>query len=112
MVDDLSDAAETLAAMIRLNGYSVRTAGDGLEALKLVEALQPDCVICDVIMPELNGAELCVRLRERYGDAIVLIGITGFAAGDPRVAHMFAVVDHYFMKPLEPEMLNKVLPPL
>jgi DNA-binding response OmpR family regulator len=112
VVDDARDVAEMLAVTLTLDGYAVRVAHDALEAIAVIEAQRPHCVLLDVDMPGIDGAELSRRLRERYGDDIVLIAITGRDNQDQRVADTFARVDHYLRKPVEPTMLRKLLPPL
>ena len=110
VVDDDRDGADMLAELLRMNGYVVDVAYGGLEALSQVEARQPHCVLLDVGMPGMDGGELTRRLRERYGDDIVLVAITGRASDDTRVAPTFAMVDHYLQKPVEPAKLRKLLP--
>ena len=111
VVDDMPDAADTLACLLELNGYTVRVAHDGLQALKLIEEWPPVCVILDIDMPGLNGQELSTRLRQRYGDDIVLIAVTGWDKDDPRVAGTFTIVDHYLRKPVDPEVFRNIVPP-
>ncbi len=111
VVDDMPDAADTLACLLELNGYTVRVAHDGLEALKLIEGWPPVCVILDIDMPGLNGLELSTRLRERYADDIVLIAVTGWDKDDPRVARTYDIVDHYLRKPVDPEVFRNLVPP-
>ncbi|CAN5919558.1 hypothetical protein BH11PSE8_BH11PSE8_28250 [soil metagenome] len=112
VVDDVADSAQTMAVLLRLNGYEVRIAVSGLDALKQVEATVPHCVIFDVVMPGLDGNEFCALMRERYGDEIVLIAVSGAAPSDARVRESFALADHYFTKPVSLEMLSRVLKPL
>ena len=112
VVDDMEDSAQTMAVLLRLNGYDVRTASSGLDALALVEDAAPQCMIFDVLMPGLDGNELCARIRARYGDDIILIAVSGAAPGDPRVRESFGLADHYFTKPIGLEMLSRVLRPL
>lgn len=112
VVDDAKDSAETMAALLRLNRYEVWTAGNGAEALVLIEKHKPHCVLFDVVMPGLGGDELCTRLRSRYGDDIVLIAMSGYSRGDPRVSASFSLADHYFTKPVDPHALAKLLRPL
>lgn len=111
VVDDMPDAADTLACLLELNGYTVRVANDGLQALKLIEEWPPVCVILDIDMPGLNGLELSTRLRQRYGDDIVLIAVTGWDKDDPRVAGTFTIVDHYLRKPVDPDVFRNIVPP-
>ena len=112
VVDDVVDSAETLAAMLRPDGYTVFTALGAEEALRLIDRERPHCVLYDVVMPGIGGDALSVRLRERYGDDIVLIAMTGHDEDDARVARTFSLADHYLRKPVHPDSLRKVLPPV
>ena len=112
VVDDVADAAETLAAALTLDGYKVWTASDGAAALALIETHQPHCVLLDIGMPGMDGNALTRALRERYGDDIVLIAVTGREHDDEGVSDTFARVDHYLKKPVDPDRLRKLLPPV
>ena len=112
VVDDDHDVAEVLAEILKSNGYEVRVAHDGLVALTLIEAYRPHCVVLDVNLPGLDGGELAKRLRERYGDDLILIAVTGWGESDERVSTAFGRVDHYLQKPVDAQMLSKVLPPV
>jgi DNA-binding response OmpR family regulator len=112
VVDDVVDAAEALAAALELSGYKVWIATSGRQALALIEERRPHCVLLDVAMPGMDGLELSQQLRQRYGDDIVLIAVTGREKDDERVSGTFASVDHYLQKPVDPDVLKKLLPPL
>ncbi len=112
VVDDSKDSADTLAALLRLTGYEVWTATSSNDALELIATRRPHCVFFDVIMPGIGGDELCRRLRAEYGDDIVLVAVTGWTEGDPRVDTSFSLADHFFTKPIDPAALAKVLHPL
>ena len=112
VIDDSSDAAEALALSLEFDGYDVRTAHNGVDGLALIEAYRPHCVLLDIEMPLMDGCELSRRLRETYGDDIVLIAVTGWSEDNPRVAESFVRVDHYLRKPIRQEELEKILPPI
>ncbi len=112
VVDDVADAAEALAATLSLSGYKVWIAGDGAAALALVELHHPHCVLLDIGMPGMDGNELTRTLRASYGDDIVLIAVTGREHDDERVSDTFSRVDHYLQKPVDPDVLRKLLPPV
>ena len=112
VVDDEPDVAEVLGEILKLNGYDVRVVHDGLLALTEVEDYEPHCVLLDVNLPGMDGGELSRRLRERYGDDLILIAVTGWSDKDARVSNAFGRVDHYLQKPVDLQMLSKVLPPL
>lgn len=110
VVDDASDVAEAMSLALQLNGYHVRVAHDGLEALAVIDEHRPVCVLLDIDLPGLDGAELSRRLRERYGDEMVLVAMTGWDPKDPRVAETFIRVDHYLQKPVDPDEIRRLLP--
>jgi CheY-like chemotaxis protein len=112
VVDDVADAAQILAAYLELDGYKVAVAGDGVEALAVVERHRPHCVLLDILMPGGDGCELSRNLRALYGDDVVLVAVTGFDEQDQLVAETFATVDHYLRKPVEPSDLRRLLPAL
>ncbi len=112
VVDDVADSADTLACLIELNGYRVRTASDGAAALALLSSWPALCMILDIDMPGMDGLELAQRLRAEHGDNVVMIAMTGWAETDPRVAKTFEIVDHYLHKPVDPRVLDQLLPPV
>ena len=112
VVDDVRDVAESLALALEMDGYSVRTALEGVGALAVIEEHRPHCVLLDINMPGIDGVELSRLLRERYGDDMVLIAVTGWGHEDDRVSAAFARIDHYLRKPIDPDKLSKLLPPL
>jgi DNA-binding response OmpR family regulator len=112
VVDDVADSADTLACLIELNGYRVRTASDGAAALELLSNWPAPCMILDIDMPGMDGLELAQRLRAEHGDNVVVIAMTGWAETDPRVAKTFEIVDHYWHKPVDPRVLDQLLPPV
>ncbi len=112
VVDDVEDAAATLALMLELDGYAVRTAHDGAQALAMIDSFKPHCILFDIAMPGIDGLELSRRVRARHDNDIVLIAVTARPPQDPRVSGAFSVADHYFSKPVDPRLLRKVLPPI
>ncbi len=112
VVDDASDAAEALACALENDGYKVKTASSGEQALILVEHFEPHCVLLDIDMPGLTGLEVAAQLRARHGSELVIIAITGWGKADDRVSAAFADFDHYLRKPFDTEALRKVFVPL
>ncbi len=111
VVDDSKDAADTMAQFLELDGYSVRTASDGKEALESIKVQLPHCVILDVNMPGMDGFDLAKELRRMYGGEIVLIAVTGLGDKSERVVGTIALVDHFLRKPVNPDLVKKLLPP-
>ncbi|WP_422014845.1 response regulator [Roseateles sp.] len=112
VVDDARDFAEVLAETLEMDGYQVKVALDGNEALRLAEEFEPICALVDIRMPHLDGHELSRRLRAKYGDEVVLIAMTGEGTPNDRVSEAFSLFDYYLSKPVDTKALHKVLPPI
>jgi CheY-like chemotaxis protein len=112
VVDDVAEAAESLASLLELGGYRVWTASDGAQALTVVEARDPHCVLFDIDMPGIDGFELAQRLRDRYGEQMVLIAVTGWGDEGLRISQRFALCDHYLRKPIDVDALALLFPAL
>ncbi len=110
VVDDNSDAAETLAAMLRVSGHQVETAGDGLQALTVAQAFAPDVVLLDLGMPNLNGYETATRIRsEPWGQHVPLIAITGWGQPEDRQRTVEAGFNAHLVKPVDRSELLSTL---
>ena len=104
VVDDESAVREAIERALRLDGYEVAVAGDGREALETLEERAPDAVVLDVLMPRIDGLELCRRLRGR-GDRTPVLMLTARDAVADRVAGLDAGADDYLVKPFALEEL-------
>lgn len=111
VVDDMADAAQTLALLLEGDGYETRIALSGEEAMAALQQYQPLCVFLDFQMPGMDGLELAKQIKQKFGDDVILVAFTGMAESNARVAEAFAVVDHYFMKPIPQDELRKIFPP-
>lgn len=111
IVDDVPEIAESLAAALTLNGYEVRVACDGPQALRVIDTFEPHCVLLDIQMPGMDGRELARELRQRYGDDIVLVAVTGYGDENIGVSADFARIDHSLRKPIDLTLLEQILPP-
>ncbi|MFZ4286083.1 response regulator [Variovorax sp. HJSM1_2] len=111
VVDDMRDAAESLATLLEIDGYNVRLAFSAQEALEAIAVSTPLCVLLDISMPEMDGLDLTRHLRAKFGDDVILVAITGHSALEPRVVETFALVDHYFVKPILAADIRKLFPP-
>ena len=99
VVDDERAVRESLERALDLEGYEVELAADGEAALDRLDAVVPaDAVILDVLMPGIDGLEVCRRLRAR-GDAVPVLMLTARAEVDSRVAGLDAGADDYLAKP-------------
>lgn len=104
VVDDEQAVRESLRRSLRFNGYEVLTANDGLEAVETVRAENPELVILDVMMPNMDGLEVCRTLRSEGWDRPILV-LTARDGVSDRVAGLDAGVDDYLPKPFALEEL-------
>ena len=102
VVDDSADAAESLAAVLRLQRHDVRIARDWETVAAAVPEFGPDVVLLDIGLPEVDGYEIARRLRARP-DAreAVLVAVTGYGREEDRAAAREAGFDHHLVKPIE-----------
>ncbi|MFM1767758.1 MAG: hypothetical protein RJA22_287 [Verrucomicrobiota bacterium] len=106
VVDDEPDALELVAFNLRASGYDVGTAADGESALKKARELQPALVILDLMLPEVDGLEVCKILRRDTRTAgIPILMLTAKAAEVDRVLGLELGADDYVTKPFSPREL-------
>jgi two-component system, OmpR family, response regulator MprA len=104
VVDDDRAVRESLRRSLTFNGYSVELAQDGLEALSLITSDRPDALVLDVMMPRLDGLEVCRQLRSS-GDDLPILVLTARDSVSERVAGLDAGADDYLPKPFALEEL-------
>jgi DNA-binding response OmpR family regulator len=101
-VDDEPAIREFLHRVLTDEGYQVLTAGDGLEALPVAVKEQPDLILLDIMMPNLNGMETCKRLRERPTTRnIRIIILTAYDTRDRLEEAIAAGADDFLGKPID-----------
>jgi len=103
VVEDDEAIAEVLQRQLRMEGYEVRTAGDGVSALDLAHAFLPDLVILDLGLPKLDGIEVAKALRSR--DDTPILVLTARDAVEARVEGLDSGADDYLVKPFERQEL-------
>jgi two-component system response regulator MprA len=104
VVDDEPAVRDSLERALRLEGYEVALAANGSEALAAVAARSPDALLLDLMMPRVDGVEVCRRLREQ-GDRTPILVLTARDAVSDRVAGLDAGADDYVVKPFALEEL-------
>ncbi|MEJ3659103.1 response regulator transcription factor [Actinomycetes bacterium KLBMP 9759] len=104
VVDDDRAVRESLRRSLAFNGYQVELANDGQAGLDAVAAQRPDALVLDVMMPRLDGLEVCRRLRGS-GDDLPILVLTARDAVSDRVAGLDAGADDYLPKPFALEEL-------
>ncbi|MDQ3937939.1 MAG: response regulator transcription factor [Chloroflexota bacterium] len=105
VVDDESSITELLSTALRYIGYDVATAPNGAGALQQASATSPDVIVLDVMLPDMDGFEVCRRLRAD-GDFVPVIFLTARDAEDDRVTGFIRGGDDYVTKPFSLEELT------
>ncbi|MBG9386983.1 hybrid sensor histidine kinase/response regulator [Caenimonas aquaedulcis] len=110
VVDDLAASAETLMTLLEMEGYEVRVANEGMEALRIAEDFRPDVVLLDIGLPGMNGFEVAHRLRQQpeSRDAL-MIALTGYGEAESRTRSAQAGFDFHMVKPADVNLLLSLL---
>lgn len=101
-VDDEQMLTDLLAMALRMEGWEVRTASSGLEALQVAREFEPDALVLDIMMPDLDGMAVLKRLRES-GNFVPVLFLTAKDAVGDRIAGLTAGGDDYVTKPFSLE---------
>jgi two-component system response regulator MprA len=104
VVDDEPAVREAVERALRLEGFEVALAADGAEAVRRLAVVRPDAVLLDVLMPGIDGLEVCRRMRHT-GDRTPVLMLTARDAIGDRVAGLDAGADDYLPKPFALEEL-------
>src|SRR5260370_7358604 len=106
VVDDQRSNAEMMAGVLKARGYSVYIALDGQQALEQVREMHPDLVVSDILMPGVDGYDLCRRLRSAPETALLpVILVTSLDAQRERIKGLEAGADDFLSKPVNWEEL-------
>lgn len=103
VVDDDPHIRELATVFLQAEGFDIYEANDGVEALKLLESVIVDMVILDILMPNMDGWELCDQLRAAYDFPILMLTAKGETADKVKGFQMGT--DDYLVKPFEPAEL-------
>ena len=102
VVDDEEGLADVLGSVLRQEGWAVRTAHTGLDAVDTARSFAPDAVVLDVMLPDFDGLEVLRRLR-RFDDEVSVLFLTARDGVDDRIAGITAGGDDYVTKPFSIE---------
>jgi len=105
VIDDEPAITDLLGTALRYMGFEVRTAGTGMAGLEAARDHAPDLVVLDVMLPDIDGFEVCRRLRESR-DFVPVIFLTARDAEDDRVTGFIRGGDDYVTKPFSLEELT------
>jgi CheY-like chemotaxis protein len=110
VVDDLAASAETLMTLLEMEGYDVRVANEGMEALRIAEDFRPDVVLLDIGLPGMNGFEVANKLRQQPESRnALLIALTGYGEAESRSRSAQAGFDFHMVKPADVNVLLSLL---
>jgi signal transduction histidine kinase/ActR/RegA family two-component response regulator len=110
VADDNRDAAESLAALLELEGHEVTLAYDGADALLAYERVRPQICLLDIGMPHRTGNEVAAEIRSREdGRVPTLVAITGWGQDADRQRALAAGFDHHLTKPVDPVQLLRLI---
>jgi signal transduction histidine kinase/ActR/RegA family two-component response regulator len=109
VVDDHLEVANAVAALLKMDGHRVVTAGNGADALKAAARHAPDLVILDVSLPDMNGHAVAQELRQSATDRVpLIIAMTGWATEHAR-EEADPAFEAYLLKPVSYEVLNRTI---
>ena len=103
VVEDDPNTLEIVELYLRRDGYEVLAARDGIEGLALSQEHSPDLVVLDLMLPKLNGMDLCQRLRQVRNVPIIML--TAMVQEEDRLAGLEIGADDYVTKPFSPREL-------
>ena len=110
VADDERDTVTTLAALLREEGYEVRSAQNGREAIAVVAEFDPDVAILDIAMPGMTGWDVARAVRKGDEDRPLLIAISGqYVKGADKALAQMTGFNYYLVKPCDPNVLLTLL---
>ena len=106
IVDDEPDIVELLVYHLKKEGFSTKSASNGNEALEIAKSFLPDLVLLDLMMPEMDGIETCIQIRENteLKDTIIAL-LTARSEDYSQIAGFDSGADDYITKPIKPRVL-------
>jgi diguanylate cyclase (GGDEF)-like protein len=110
IADDDEDIVRFVEVNLRLEGFRVATAADGRQALERAEEMRPDLILLDIMMPEIDGFEVCRRIRKDARTRhIPVVMLTAKSLSADKVVGLTAGADDYIIKPFDPvELVARV----
>jgi len=106
IVEDEEDITEILSYNLEKNGYEVETAKDGLEGIEKANAFLPDLILLDIMMPNMDGMEVCQTLREdkQFNNTLIAF-LTARGESFTQISALDAGGDDFITKPIKPNVL-------
>jgi len=106
LVEDIPRYARMVKSILEAKKYKVLIAYDGEEALKKIKDIVPDIILLDLVMPKMDGLEVCLRLRKNKKTCnIPIVMLTGMNTSEDEIIGLEMGADDYIVKPFEPPVL-------
>jgi len=106
VVDDEPDILELVQYNLEKGGFAVNTASNGIEAIDIASDWHPDLILLDVMMPEMDGMETCIQIRDNAGlEDTIIAFLTARGEDYSQIAGFEAGADDYITKPIKPRVL-------
>ena len=110
VVDDNKDSADALAKLLRAAGHDVEVGYDGASAIAAAERSRPDVILLDLGMPNLDGFEVCRRIRRSpWGKSMRLVAVTGWGRNEDRERTRAIGFDDHLVKPVTGAAIEAML---
>ena len=106
IVDDEKDILEFLSYNLKKEGFSIYTASNGLEGLEKTKKIKPDLIIVDLMMPKMNGIEMCENIRnDKKLSNVIILFLTARSEDYTQIAALDSGADDFIKKPIKPKLL-------
>ena len=106
IVDDEKDILEFLSYNLKKEGFSIYTASDGLEGLEKTKKIKPDLIIVDLMMPKMNGIEMCENIgNDKKLSNVIILFLTARSEDYTQIAALDSGADDFLKKPIKPKLL-------
>ena len=106
IVDDEPDIIEFISYNLRKEGYNVKSAGDGIEAIKVARDYHPDLILLDIMMPRMDGIATCEQLRSMPDfQKTLIMFLTALGSEQSEIQGLNVGADDYIIKPIKPKLL-------
>jgi two-component system, sensor histidine kinase len=109
VIEDNDDNRESTQKLLQIAGHEVETAHDGPEGVDLALKFLPEVALIDLALPTWDGYEVAKRLRDKFGKAIRVVALSGFARDEDKAAANAAGFDDFLVKPVSLERLRDAL---
>lgn len=109
VVDDNKDITDSLQRILAHLGHTIEVAGDGKSAVAAVENFVPELVLLDIGLPDITGYEVARTLREKYGNALKLVALTGYGQQQDKITAKEAGFNFHLTKPVSIKDINKAI---